>query len=59
MIVTPGGGPAFREGGNPERWRTIRYALRNWGTTARFCLIMLVMFTPPAVTFWLVSKRWV
>ena len=24
-----------------------------------YCLIMLVMFTPPAVTFWLVSKRWV
>jgi hypothetical protein len=54
MMLPSGRGPALRQ--CPEIWRTVRYALEDWGRTARFCLIMLVMFVPPTVVFWSVRR---
>jgi hypothetical protein len=35
--------------------RTIRYALRNWGTALRFCLIILITNTPRAAVLAIIA----
>jgi hypothetical protein len=41
----------------PDRWNTIRYALKSWAGTFRLCLILLVMGIPPAAVALMLALR--
>lgn len=53
MIVLSGREVPVR-GSGLETWRTIRYALRDWGKTVPLCLVLFVMSVPPAVILFLI-----
>jgi len=35
------------------KWATAREAMRSWGTTARFCIIVVVIYTPIVVVIYI------
>jgi hypothetical protein len=35
----------------------LRYILRGWGTTARYCAVTLTTGVPSVVIIWLTSRR--
>jgi hypothetical protein len=40
------------------KYQLISRAMENWGTTTRYCVIVLATTAAPALVAWLLSRRW-
>lgn len=50
-----GNTPAERENTQVSKWAAIRYAVRDWGTTFRLCMICVVIEAP--VVAWTILRH--
>jgi hypothetical protein len=56
-VTPPTPRPLSPTPGGPDRWNTIRYALKSWAGTFRLCLILLIMGIPTAAVALMLALR--